>query len=122
MEIISAVGDIGLVATGNAGSGTYNIVAENPHTYAEFLPNGGNLTINVQDAGGSSASITDQIQVSDAQITVTGVNAFSLTEGQALAAGTVIGHLQDANTVTSNINDFTLSGSWGDGTTLLWAM
>ncbi len=110
-----AVGDIGLVATGNAGSGTYNIVAENPHTYAEFLPNGGNLTINVQDAGGSSASITDQVQVSDAQISVTGVNAFSLTEGQALAAGTIIGHLQDANTVTSNINDFTLSGSWGDG-------
>ena len=110
-----AVGDIGLVATGNAGSGTYNIVAENPHTYAEFLPNGGQLTIDVKDAGGSSASITDQVQVSDAQISVTGVNTFSLTEGQALAAGTIIGHLQDANRVTSNINDFTLSGSWGDG-------
>ena len=106
------MGNVSLVAL---GSGDYNIITDNAHTYAEFLPNGGQINILVKDAGGYSSSATDNISVADAPISATGGHNFSLSQGQALAAGTVIGQLTDGDTTTSNINDFTLSGSWGDG-------
>jgi uncharacterized repeat protein (TIGR01451 family) len=90
--------------------GSFGVVAG--HTYAE---EGSGLTFSVQvaDAGGSSASQSATLNVADAALAITQLAPPRATEGVGTGSLTVA-TFTDANP-SPDINDFTATVSWGDG-------
>jgi hypothetical protein len=91
------------------GSGGFDVTAD--HTYATAGP--GTVTIQIVGSGGSTVSGTSSMNVTDAALSATGTTV-SATEGTALAGGTVLATLTDANTLDT-ASSFTATINWGDG-------
>jgi hypothetical protein len=95
----------------NNGDGTFSVSGN--HTY----PEEGMLTfaVTVEDTAGATASRSASVSVADADLTITNMTAPSATEG--ISTGTIdVATFADAN-LTPDINDFSATIDWGDGTT-----
>jgi hypothetical protein len=94
-------------------SSSYSVL--DGHTYGEE-GTGLAFSVSVSDSAGGSASTSATISVKDAALSVTALTApASPTEGISTGSFTVA-TFSDANT-SPDINDFTATVAWGDGTT-----
>jgi streptogramin lyase len=91
------------------GSGGFNVSGSN--TYAEEGSYA--VSVSIMDAGGSTASASSTATVADASLSATGVGNHSIV-GVPVTA--VVATFTDANS-SPNINDFSATIDWGDGTT-----
>jgi hypothetical protein len=99
--------DVSIVANGD---GTFSLLGS--HTYAEEAT-GLNFAIAISDSNGQFFDQTATINVADAPLDITQLNApAGLTAGQTFKGTVAV--FTDANT-QPDINDFTATVNWGDG-------
>jgi hypothetical protein len=90
---------------------TFAVYADNLVPYAEEGTYG--ATVLISDQGGSQATVTSQVLVSDAALTATGAS-FSATEGSSFAG--LVATFSDADP-SASLSDYTATIDWGDGQT-----
>jgi autotransporter-associated beta strand protein len=94
----------------NNGNGTFSVLGH--HAYLEEGSHG--FSVKIQDVGGAMASPSGTITIADAPLTINSVAPPAATAGTS--TGTVsVATFSDAN-LNPDINDFTATIDWGDGT------
>jgi hypothetical protein len=92
------------------GNNTFNVYASNTVPYAE--EGGHDMTVTINDLGGSSTVITSTVNVADAPLTLSAQTVLA-TEGSVFTG--VVASLTDANP-GATAGDYTAAIDWGDGT------
>src|SRR5262249_29477933 len=90
---------------------TFGVYADNTVAYAEEGTHG--VTVVISDKGGSQATVTSQVMVSDATLTATGAS-FNAAEGASFAGQ--VATFTDAD-INGTLGDYTATITWGDGQT-----
>src|SRR5207247_3889883 len=85
------------------------VYADNTIPYAEEGIHG--VTVTISDVGGSHATVTSEVMVSDAALTASGAS-ISPTEGASFAGQVATFSDADPN---GALSDFTATITWGDG-------